>query len=117
MRPYRTKAEPATSLPPRRPPKRCPRCALISPSSARRCQCGYDFQSGHASQELEQRSESHFYWMGIGGLTVLLGAGLLASGIMFPWLLVGGALVLAKGFFGWRDARADIAENDGAKDD
>ena len=117
MRPYRTKAEPAIPSPPRRTPKRCPRCALISPSSARRCQCGYDFASGDAGRELELRGERHFHWIVVGGGMVLLGAGLLASGTMFPWLLVGGVLVLAKGFFGWRDARADIAEHESAKDD
>jgi hypothetical protein len=43
-------------------------------------------------------------------LMVFVGVIILASGIIFPWLLIGGVLVCVKGFFGWRDARADASE-------
>jgi hypothetical protein len=29
---------------------RCPRCGLINPSSAKRCDCGYDFQTQSVEQ-------------------------------------------------------------------
>lgn len=110
--PFRMKTKQATESAPRRPPKQCPRCTLISPPSTLLCECGYDFKSGHDSRELETRAEAHFYWMGIGGLMSFVGVVLLASGTLLPWFLVGGFLVFVRGFLGWRDARIVAAEND-----
>lgn len=67
-------------------------------------------------QELEIRAENHFYWMGVGGLMVMVGAAMLAGGIMSLWLLIGGVVVFAKGLFRWRDARASHAERDDPDD-
>lgn len=110
MKPEPTKAESKAPRPRRSPPKHCPRCTLISPSSADRCECGYDFRSGRDEEERENRAETHFYWMGIGGLILLVGFAMLLGGRMYVWLLIGGVVVFVKGFFGWRDARAERAE-------
>lgn len=114
MQPERTKTESGAPRPRRSPPKHCPRCTLISPSSAERCECGYDFRSGRDEEERANRSETHFYWMGIGGLMLLVSFAMLLGGRISLWLLIGGAVVCVKGFVGWRDARAEKAERDGS---
>ncbi len=43
---------------------------------------------------------------------VVVGAAMLAGGLMSLWLLIGGVVVFAKGFFGWRDAHVSSAERD-----
>jgi len=52
--------------------------------------------------------------MGIGALMLLVGFSMLIGGeLKTPlWLLIGGVVVFVKGFFGWRDARAERDERD-----
>jgi len=74
--------------------KRCPRCSLINPPSAQRCECGFDFRAepSEVRHELERQSQ------GVQGRIVsgalLFGFGLLVSAI---YLISGAGPVIATG--------------------
>jgi hypothetical protein len=61
----------------------CPRCGLINPTTAQRCDCGYDFEKGrveksHLKQELPK--DIRIYLIVIVVLNVLIALGALAAG-------------------------------------
>ncbi len=61
----------------------CPRCRLISPPTAARCDCGYDFATGKVEQAYFQQSLPRELKHGVlvlVALNVLAGIGALAGG-------------------------------------
>ena len=42
--------------------KSCPKCHLINPSTAKVCDCGYNFETGQNKDEGELTSRSHWPW-------------------------------------------------------
>ena len=110
----------------------CPRCRLINPDIAARCDCGYDFESGtmqesYLVQDFRQRHPDAAAWLRErgrrdtkeGAICVALGGIVTAASYSFApewgaayWVLCGtilyGLLLLGRGIRRLRLARAGV---------
>src|SRR5262245_4264860 len=86
--------------------KRCPRCSLINPPSAQRCECGFDFRSAPAEVRYELERQYHGIHARIVAGVVLLAFGVLISAVSLIagaapaiplFAFIGGGIFLATG--------------------
>lgn len=90
----------------------CPRCKLVNPANAIRCDCGYDFQTGfqHTSlldpRERERRTPPTLAsaQRGNPSTQMLIGAGLCLLGLMVTGLTYGSASRGGGSYFVWHGA-------------
>lgn len=87
--------------------KDCPKCGLVNPPLAQRCDCGYDFVSrsverSYLSHQAGRRPDAGARVVGYGCLAVA------------PLLLLGGAVTAAKALGAGGDAAAAFGQACGA---
>jgi hypothetical protein len=96
--------------------KTCPRCTLISPDTATHCDCGFDFASSLAEEQVEVKARVWEAAWGVPtGLVVLGMAIALSVGTRYLYLglaLAGVGLVMTsiKRVFQFLDARRAIRD-------
>jgi hypothetical protein len=65
----------------------CPACGLISPGSAQRCECGYDFERGELSREARA---AHAAAREAGNSAIIGGIGLIVFGVLLSFFTMAG---------------------------
>ena len=94
----------------------CPNCGLVSPETAQRCDCGYDFRERAVIATFAPQP-SKYDWdklgtdalVGVAALALVIPAAMLSGGFVFyqPWVVFTVLFMFVAGFI--RGGRAAIA--------